>query len=372
MRSRSLILRSAAALTLLLAGSFPALPADKPKPQATVQEETRAVLVEVPVTVLDRAGKPVENLRLQDFEVLDDGKPQTITGFEVLDQRRPMPPPAAGEPPLNPAASRRFLLLFDLSFASPRGVVAARRSGRDFVVNRMKDVDTAAVATYSVETGVRLLVGFTGDRAQLAAAIDTLGLPGFAERTPDPLGLLVTAPNQVSDSPLATVGNSGDALDVAMGEAIENMQMMFQKSQRAIYRDRVGRLLTSFSQLARTLDAVPGRKHIFYLSEGFDSRELSGVTGANAGSKDAELAIRGQTWRVDNDSRFGNTDLKSMITRALALFNRSDCIIHAIDIGGLRTGVAMTAGDAPVNGQDSLYYFSEETGGEFLKNANNL
>src|SRR6266487_6072857 len=158
MRSRSLILRSAAAFLLLLAAPFAALPTDKPKPQATVQEETRAVLVEVPVTVLDRAGKPVENLQLQDFEIFDDGKPQTITGFEVLDQRKSLPPPAAGEPPLNPAASRRFLLLFDLSFASARGVVSARKSARDFVVNRMKDLDTAAVATYSVETGVRLLV----------------------------------------------------------------------------------------------------------------------------------------------------------------------------------------------------------------------
>jgi VWFA-related protein len=372
MRSRSLILRSAAALALLLAGSFAALPSDKPKPQATVQEETRAVLVEVPVTVLDRAGKPVENLQLQDFEVFDDGKPQTITGFEVLDQRRPLPPPAAGEPPLNPAASRRFLLLFDLSFSSSRGVVAARRSARDFVVNRMKELDTAAVATYSVETGVRLLVGFTGDRTQLAAAVDTLGLPGFAQRSPDPLGLLVISPNQVSDSPFATVGDSGNALDAAMGEAIENMQTMFEKSHRSIYRDRVSRLLTSFSQLAVALDAVPGRKHILYLSEGFDSRELSGATGPNAGAKDAELAIRGQTWRIDNDSRFGNTDLRAIVTRALGLFNRSDCIIHSIDIGGLRTGVAMTAGEAPVNGQDSLYYLSEETGGEFLKNANNL
>lgn len=34
--------------------------------------------------------------------------------------------------------------------------------------------------------------------------------------------------------------------------------------------------------------------------------------------------------------------------------------------------MAMTAGEAPVNGQDSLYYFSDQTGGEFLKNANNL
>jgi VWFA-related protein len=339
----------------------------------TVREEARVVVVEVPVNVVDRDGKPVENLKAEDFEVLDDGKAQTITGFEVLDQRRPLPPAAPGEAPINPAASRHFLIVFDLSFASAQGVVRARHSARDFVVSRMKELDTVAVATYSVETGFRLVVGFTGDRTQLAAAIDTLGLPNLVQRSADPLALLVTQPNQVGEGPFATVGGDpGSGLDAAMGEALENMQTMFEKSHRAIYRDRVSRMLESFAKLAVSLDSVPGRKHILSLSEGFDSRELSGATSANAGAKEAEWAIRGQTWKIDNDSRFGNTDLKSQMTRALALFNRSDCIIHSVDIGGLRTGVAMTAGDAPVNGQDSLFYMSEETGGQFLKNANDM
>jgi hypothetical protein len=150
------------------------------------------------------------------------------------------------------------------------------------------------------------------------------------------------------------------------------MQAMYQKAARSMYRDRVSRMLESFAKLAASLDAVPGRKHILFLSEGFDSRELSGATSANAGAKEAEWAIRGQVWKIDNDSRFGNTDLRTQMTRALAIFNRSDCIIHAVDIGGLRTNVAMTAADTPVNGQDSLFYMSEETGGQFLKNANEL
>ena len=145
-------------------------------------------MVEVPVNVVDKDGHPVEGLTAEDFEVYDDGKRQPVTGFEVLDQRKPLQITAPGDNPINPAASRRFLLLFDLSFSSVRGIVAARRSARDFVVTRMKELDTAAVATYSVETGIRLLIPFTGDRTQLASAIETLGLPGFAERSPDPTG----------------------------------------------------------------------------------------------------------------------------------------------------------------------------------------
>ncbi|MCA1581173.1 MAG: VWA domain-containing protein [Acidobacteria bacterium] len=354
----------------LLVGASPS--GDKPTPERGVREESRVVVVEVPVNVVAGDGRPVQGLTAADFQVFDDGKAQTITGFEVLDQRAPLPARAAADSAINPAARRHFLLVFDLSFASARGVVAARKSARDFVVNRMKELDTAAVATYSVETGFRLLIPFTGDRSQLAATLETLGLPNLAQRSPDPVGFLVALPNRTSDGPFATAGNSGDAIDAAMGETIENIQTMYQKSARSIYRDRVTRMLDSFAKLAVSLDAVPGRKHILYLSEGFDSRELSGGTGPNAGAKEGEWALRGQTWKLDNDVRYGNTDLKEMMTRALALFNRSDCTIHSIDIGGLRTNVSVVTTESPVDGQESLYAMAEQTGGVFLKNANDL
>ena len=265
----------AGALSVLFAASAGSQAQNK-ESQTTVREEARVVVVEVPVNVLGRDGRPVEGLTAEDFEVYDDGKRQPVTGFEVLDQRKPLPAAAPGEAPINPAASRHFLIVFDLSFASSHGIVLARRSARDFVVTRMKELDSAAVVTYSVETGFRLVVGFTGDRTQLASAVDTLGLPTLAQRTPDPLALLVAEPNQTSDSPFASSTDSGNSvLDAAMGEALENMQTMFEKSHRAMYRDRVSRMLESFSRLAVSLDSVPGRKHILYLSESFDSREPS-------------------------------------------------------------------------------------------------
>ena len=343
----------------------------EPLPGQAVREESRVVVVEVPVNVVDKNGRPVENLTAEDFEVFDDGKLQKVTGFEILDQRKNIPQPLPGEAPINPAASRHFMMVFDLSFASSRGVLAARRASRDFVVTRMKDLDTAAVATYSLETGMRLLVPFTGDRTQLASAIDTLGLPSFQQRNPDPLGFLGSN-NPTQDLPLVSVPDTGNAFDVAMGEALENMQMMQVKSVRAQYRDRVQRLLDTFATVAIALDAVPGRKHVLYFSEGFDSKEISGYTGPQAGAKEAEWAIHGQTWKIDNDARYGNTDLRIQMQKALVLFNRSDCTIHAVDIGGLRTSVSVNQGDMPVSGADSLYAFAEQTGGEVLKNANDL
>ena len=378
-RSRSLpLVLSLLALCPFLSG------ADKPKPkketpETTVREEATATLIEVPVNVTDKDGRPVENLKAEDFEVYDDGKKQAITGFEVLDERGTVIPPAAEEEPINPAARRHFLILFDLSFGSPRGIVNARRAARDFVVNRMKDLDRAAVATYSVEHGLRLLVTFSGDRAQLASAIDTLGFPTLAERRPDPLSLVITEPSQSNSTGFAYMTSANSAgtelsqADSVLQDALENMQVMRARSQRAIYRDRVIRLLDSFAKMARALDAVPGRKHILYLSEGFDSRELSGSTAEGGGATEAEWVLRGQSWKVDSDTRFGNSGLQEKMKGALELFNRSDCIIHAIDIGGLRAA-SDPAGSVynTVNGQEALFYFSDQTGGEFLRNGNDL
>ena len=348
---------------------------DKPQ-DTTVREEARAVLVEVPVNVVDKNGRPVENLTAADFEVFDDGKKQTITGFDVFDLRKPLPEPGPDEPPLHPAARRHFLILFDLSFGSPKAIVNSRRAAREFVVNRMKDSDLAAVATFSVEQGLRLLVTFTADRGQLAAAVDSLGFAPLADRTPDPLGLVMVPPSQSNASGFQFISGSASqttsGADAAFADLLENLEVNRARSFRAIYRDRVARLLRSLQQLAISLDSIPGRKHILYLSEGFDSRELEGSTREGGGSREANWAIQGQSWKIDSDTRWGNSTLQSSMEKALSFFNRSDCTIHAVDIGGLRAGSEISGVDQTVEGQSSLYFMAEETGGQFLRNSNDL
>src|SRR5262249_52588548 len=199
-----------------------------------------------------------------------------------------------------------------------------------------------------------------------------------AERNADPLSLVITEPTQSNSVGLSAytanaLAASSRQFDSILQDALENMEVMRARSQRAIYRDRVQRLLDSFAKMARALDSVQGRKHILYLSEGFDSRELDGSTLDGGGAKEAEWIVQGQSWKVDNDTRFGNSGLQSKMGSALALFNRSDCVIHAIDIGGLRAGSDPSGSVTnTINGQEALFYFADQTGGQFLKNANDL
>src|ERR1700685_2868126 len=62
--------------------------------QPTPTFSANSNLVIVDITVRDKAGKPIEGLKQDDFTVLEDGKPQKVTVFEY--QRLTMdtePPP---------------------------------------------------------------------------------------------------------------------------------------------------------------------------------------------------------------------------------------------------------------------------------------
>src|SRR5580765_2849144 len=90
-----------------------------------VRETAAATVIEIPVTVVGKDGRPVTGLTAADFELLDDGKRQTISSGGVSDPGRPPPPdPAApAAEPIPPSARRLWLRVFDLSYASASGLV---------------------------------------------------------------------------------------------------------------------------------------------------------------------------------------------------------------------------------------------------------
>ena len=174
---------------LLVAAGLTALPLLA----QTFSETTSTVVVEVPVQVI-RDGEPVRGLTQADFAVFDGRKKQTITGFEVIDLVTTVaaePSAKAQAPALSAAARRHFLLLFDLAFSDPKSVVLARKAAAG-MVDELHPTDLVAVATYSSLKGPQLVLGFTPDRAQISAAITTLGSPEMLGRNADPLRLVLT------------------------------------------------------------------------------------------------------------------------------------------------------------------------------------
>jgi VWFA-related protein len=338
----------------------------------SLAETTEVVAVQVPVQVV-RNGEPVRGLTAADFEVYDGRRKQKVTGFEVLDLAGERGPAIAA---LAPALRRHFLFLFDLSFSEPSSIVKARQMVRE-MLPALHPSDLVAVASYSSAGGPRLLLGFTSDRRQVSQAIDNLGLAQLVDRNPDPLQLIAAQPDRNS---LVTENN-------------QDLARLSERANRQQQQAVVGALTRSFTDLARLLAGIHGRKEVIYLSEGFDTSLLQGSESIADQAQMAEMTVQGQGYLNDSDQRYGDTRGTNMLEKMMEEFRRSDCIIQSIDIGGARTqtaaqsssgmaalpltrgsGQASQQGEAPVrrSGEGSLFAMAHDTGGELYHNFNDL
>ena len=71
-------------LILLIPVSFAVGPQQFSTTNSTIVIKTDVREVLIPVVARDSRGQIVENLAREDFQVLDDGKPQVITAFQVV------------------------------------------------------------------------------------------------------------------------------------------------------------------------------------------------------------------------------------------------------------------------------------------------
>jgi VWFA-related protein len=361
------------------AATAPASPA--PDPTVRFEDSTEVFSVEIPVTVVGRDGRPLRELRRDQFTVLDDGREQTISDFRVVDladarfvQRADG---SAPEVQLRSSERRHFLFLFDLSFATPTAILKARLAARDFVLARLHPSDLAAVATVSLEQGARLVVTFTPDRAQLARGIDTLGIrvPGeIAAGSIDPLRFMLAAPVSSGASPPASIG-AGDPRSEREALVIDYLTAIGQqidRTQKLYDRGRITSMTRTLGQLATNLARVQGRKHVVLFSEGFDSRLLLGRESGTAEEAQDQAEIEaGRVWTVDNDNRYGSTELQGAMGRMVDDFRAADCVIEAVDIGGLRAPSDATE-SGQRGGRDALFVMANGTGGTLFEGANDL
>src|ERR1051326_6685840 len=136
--------------------------------QFTLQTGTEVVLVNV--TVRDKSGAFVKNLKAEDFAVVEDGKKQTISSIDAENTDSvvtaetlktpvlrnltlgPANPPPATAPavPLseNDLKDRRLIVLFfDLGSMQPQEVARAANSARDYINKQKSPADTVSIVT---------------------------------------------------------------------------------------------------------------------------------------------------------------------------------------------------------------------------------
>jgi len=155
-----------------------------PKPQQPASQQppitftTNVNAVQVDAIVIDKMGRFVSDLRADEFEVLEDGKPQTVSGFSMVNvaTNRDLPPVQAGRPIQVDTQSndrgfdgRLYLIVLDDLHITALRSNAARVIAKQFIEKNVAPGDLAAVITTS---GARSAAqGFTSNRALLLQVV---------------------------------------------------------------------------------------------------------------------------------------------------------------------------------------------------------
>lgn len=335
---------------------------------AQMKETVNVNVIEVPVSVVDSSGNPVHGLTAANFEVYDGGKKQTITSFDKIDFGSTENATSAISP-LNPAARRSFLLLFDLGYSQPKSLVRAQEAARNFVKTAVQPRDLVGVGTLDNDHGFRLQTAFTTDRELVDSVIA------------DPSGFHGNDPLQIANKTFVADLTNGDSLKtpqqvsgnatVSMSELAERQQQLTRSNEQYM-KARVEKQVDYLGQLAKTLRAVPGRKQVILLSEGFDAKYLQGrdVRDIAGATRDTNSVTSGQYWNVDSDARYGSSSALSLLDRMAQAFRASDVVLHAIDIQGVR--VQNDESGSNFNSNAGLFTISRPTGGEVFQNSNDL
>lgn len=353
--------RVAAAIAACGAGAIAQQPQQPPVFQASTQ------LVEVDARVTDRDGRPVDDLTIDDFEIVERGSSQPIRGLYFVAAGAADDPTAAplvtwrGEGALTPSAvppsvaRQTWVFVFDLNHLTPGGgFERAQQAVQTFIRERFRDGDIGGVVAGSRMVNNRL----TSVRAELeAAAAGVRPLPDARTRQVE---LTRESPRLRDEAEaFAIAAGDRDAIQRAVVRVCaedptvcNNADLMVREKAQRLRSDIMRAsldTLNAMTALANGLARIPGPKTVVFLSDGFVLQEMEGA-------------------------------LRSTVGQA----SRAAARVYAIDARGLNRGPSADIGDraaaedgvgaparfdAAADGANSL---AVDTGGFVIRNENNV
>lgn len=272
-------------LSALAAGQFAQNPPNRTQEQQAKEEQLRVEtqIVQIDVVVADKAGKLVADLRREDFQLFEDGKPQELAFFSVGTVARPARwltsapdkrKSNEAEKPVPTAeldSGRHIVLAIDDLHLSAGNLMQAKQSLMRFVEQQLAGSDQVALITTSGALG--MYEQFTTDRESLRRAINRLSV---RERT---VTTGMDIPRITPYQAELIERNDQDALNIAVNELVARLNLPrdmavreVQGKARLIVAENTNvttATLGTLENVIRGLKPLNGRKIIVLLSDGF-------------------------------------------------------------------------------------------------------
>lgn len=361
-------------LAIVLAANVTAntIPLGQSQTKPTDQSESvrlRTELVQVQVVVTDKEGRVIEDLKKDDFELLEQGRPQEVSFFSLervgVQPTRPAgsgEEPVATHPPTRAAEAatptRSIVLFFDTLHLSGPSLIRSRLSMKQFVDEHVTDQDTVVIAATSGVFGI--FQNATRNRLALHRLIERINnfdASGQSNFTPY-LAAMVKQGDRAAQDLAARVLAEELKIDLIFaagmvnGKASEVLEIVSYKRQST---------LSVLSAVAERVAGMPGQRLLMLLSDGFSMRNFNGAPDSG--------------------------DVQSAISKAV----RAGVIIYSIDVKGLEVAAEFDASRRSVTGgsaiigrlssymsasakdrQDGINALAQDTGGRAFFNTNDL
>jgi VWFA-related protein len=296
-------------------------------PAATLKINVRTVLVDVVVT--DKNNRAVPGLKKEDFQLLEDGKPQEISFFESNFEAPQEVPATAGQPlppntftnvPAVPPNNAVNVLLMDALNTAEGDQSYVHKE----MVRYLATVPPSVrIAVFLLGEKLRIIQGFTDDSSVLRASIARLAAnPSTSALLPTDLTTAaMDKPVNVMLQRAANEDSSQLALEAAAFQQFLDQQQFFQTNERTIMT------LDALQQIARYLAGVPGRKNLIWFV-GAIPQCLAAMTS------ESELTSGGCPY----EEKFAKT---------MDMLADARVAVYPIDAGGLQPYSLYDAGGAP-------------------------
>jgi VWFA-related protein len=369
-------------IVLVLTGAIQGTPQNPPPAQPPAQAANpqasypalRSVthLVQINVVVEDKKGNPVTDLTKDDFEVVDQGKPQTISVFSMESTR--ILPPSSTPPPPNvysnridqqsgPPTSITVILIdalnthfFDMNYA------------RQELTKYLKQIQPQdRVALYGLTDRLKVLHEFTNDATSLIAALNQVP----TVETP-----------QMSASGLDPSNTGDDDLDTFLDTAN-------QKVSDFMTINRATTTAKALQAIAEHIARLPGRKNLIWVSGGFpldfglDEMDINSTRDARSFNEDIERAARSLN---DANVAIYPVDARGLIGMPSSLSASSRGPVFRAQSSGNSMSTATRGRTSPTSAPpansmtinpdskifDTMNILAERTGGRASYNSNDI
>lgn len=312
--------------------------------------------VEVDVLVTDAQGNYVRDLKKEDFQIFEDGKPQTLSNFVpiVIPVERGQQPLFTSQP-VEPDvqsneqafAGRVYVMVLDSAHTLPQNTNLMRLAAKKFINEKLGANDLmAVVSARGAAGGTDDGQEFTSNRRLLTAAVDKFR--GAAPRSAT-LNKIDDVINHAAQR--AAGADVGDPQDQDMKEREYNA--------RAV--------LDELTAVADWFSVVHGRKKsILYFSEGI-SYDIHDVFANGGNNSAAMIQLRMQD--LVRAATKANASIYAIDPRGLQGLSDASIELQSVGVDGLdERGLQAESRLA----RESLQAFAAETGGFAVVNTNRL